>query len=69
MIAIRSPKDNSCFLCAQFDFFARFGRIGRLVLRAALKAGGVKVVAVNDPFIDLEYMVSLVSISKPIYIN
>ncbi|ELT98486.1 hypothetical protein CAPTEDRAFT_159125 [Capitella teleta] len=34
-----------------------FGRIGRLVLRAALKAGGVKVVAVNDPFIDLEYMV------------
>ena len=34
-----------------------FGRIGRLVLRAALKSGGVKVVAVNDPFIDLEYMV------------
>nr|BDS00432.1 glyceraldehyde-3-phosphate dehydrogenase [Oligobrachia mashikoi] len=33
-----------------------FGRIGRLVLRSALKAG-VKVVAVNDPFIDLEYMV------------
>ena len=34
----------------------RFGRIGRLVLRAALKAG-VSVVAVNDPFIDLQYMV------------
>lgn len=34
-----------------------FGRIGRLVLRAAMKAGGVKVVAVNDPFIDLDYMV------------
>ncbi|KAK2191442.1 hypothetical protein NP493_53g14028 [Ridgeia piscesae] len=33
-----------------------FGRIGRLVLRAALKAG-VSVVAVNDPFIDLQYMV------------
>jgi len=33
-----------------------FGRIGRLVLRAALK-GGVSVVAVNDPFIDLDYMV------------
>jgi len=33
-----------------------FGRIGRLVLRAALKAG-VNVVAVNDPFIDLDYMV------------
>merc|ERR1711962_515522 len=33
-----------------------FGRIGRLVLRAAL-AKGAKVVAVNDPFISLEYMV------------
>jgi len=33
-----------------------FGRIGRLVLRAAI-AAGVEVVAVNDPFIDLEYMV------------
>ncbi|XP_010847312.1 PREDICTED: glyceraldehyde-3-phosphate dehydrogenase, testis-specific [Bison bison bison] len=33
-----------------------FGRIGRLVLRACMEKG-VKVVAVNDPFIDLEYMV------------
>jgi len=33
-----------------------FGRIGRLVMRAAL-ASGVPVVAVNDPFIDLDYMV------------
>jgi glyceraldehyde 3-phosphate dehydrogenase len=33
-----------------------FGRIGRLVLRAALKKG-MKVVAVNDPFIPLDYMV------------
>ncbi|XP_063418058.1 glyceraldehyde-3-phosphate dehydrogenase-like [Mytilus trossulus] len=33
-----------------------FGRIGRLVMRAALDKG-VSVVAVNDPFIDLEYMV------------
>jgi len=34
-----------------------FGRIGRLVLRAALAKGGdVEVVAVNDPFIALEYM-------------
>jgi len=33
-----------------------FGRIGRLVLRAAIQKG-VKVVAVNDPFIDLPYMV------------
>jgi len=34
-----------------------FGRIGRLVLRAALEKDTVDVVAVNDPFIDLEYMV------------
>eukprot|EP00467_Chlorarachnion_reptans_P023315 CAMPEP_0114516060 /NCGR_PEP_ID=MMETSP0109-20121206/17114_1 /TAXON_ID=29199 /ORGANISM="Chlorarachnion reptans, Strain CCCM449" /LENGTH=338 /DNA_ID=CAMNT_0001696399 /DNA_START=71 /DNA_END=1087 /DNA_ORIENTATION=- len=33
-----------------------FGRIGRLVLRQALKNPNVKVVAVNDPFIDTEYM-------------
>ncbi|CAL4149347.1 unnamed protein product [Meganyctiphanes norvegica] len=33
-----------------------FGRIGRLVLRAAM-AKGAEVVAVNDPFIDLDYMV------------
>jgi len=33
-----------------------FGRIGRLVLRAAMKKGA-KVVAVNDPFISLDYMV------------
>ncbi|KFM66480.1 Glyceraldehyde-3-phosphate dehydrogenase, partial [Stegodyphus mimosarum] len=33
-----------------------FGRIGRLVLRAAI-AKGVNVVAVNDPFIDVKYMV------------
>jgi glyceraldehyde 3-phosphate dehydrogenase len=34
-----------------------FGRIGRLVLRASLEKEGVQVVAVNDPFVDLEYMV------------
>jgi glyceraldehyde 3-phosphate dehydrogenase len=33
-----------------------FGRIGRIVLRAAL-AKGVNVVAINDPFISLDYMV------------
>jgi len=33
-----------------------FGRIGRLVLRAAVEKGAV-VVAVNDPFIPLDYMV------------
>lgn len=34
-----------------------FGRIGRIVLRAALQRGGVNVVAINDPFIPLDYMV------------
>lgn len=33
-----------------------FGRIGRLVLRAALDKGA-QVVAVNDPFINVDYMV------------
>ena len=36
----------------------RFGRIGRLVLRAAIESGLVDVVGINDPFIDLDYMVS-----------
>lgn len=33
-----------------------FGRIGKLVMRASLERDDVEVVAVNDPFIDLEYM-------------
>jgi len=34
-----------------------FGRIGRLVTRAALRQDDVNIMAINDPFIDLEYMV------------
>jgi len=34
-----------------------FGRIGRLVCRAAFEHPDIEVVAVNDPFIDLDYMV------------
>uniref|UniRef100_A0A914ZT10 Glyceraldehyde-3-phosphate dehydrogenase n=2 Tax=Parascaris univalens TaxID=6257 RepID=A0A914ZT10_PARUN len=34
-----------------------FGRIGRLVLRAAVEKDTVQVVAVNDPFINIDYMV------------
>ncbi|KAL1777346.1 Glyceraldehyde-3-phosphate dehydrogenase [Sigmodon hispidus] len=34
-----------------------FGRIGRLVTRAAFLKDKVNVVAINDPFIDLNYMV------------
>ncbi len=33
-----------------------FGRIGRLVCRAALNNPKVKIVGINDPFIDAEYM-------------
>jgi len=33
-----------------------FGRIGRLVLRQALKNPNVQVVAINDPFIPTDYM-------------
>ena len=34
-----------------------FGRIGRLVFRAAMEKPEVQVVGINDPFIDLDYMV------------
>ena len=33
-----------------------FGRIGRLVLRAALERSDIEVVAINDPFIEAEYL-------------
>lgn len=42
----------------------RFGRIGRLVLRACFEKGGCAVVAINDPFIDLDYMVHPVLVSS-----
>jgi len=34
-----------------------FGRIGRMVLRVAMKNPQVEVVAINDPFISTDYMV------------
>jgi len=34
-----------------------FGRIGRIVFRNALIVGEIDVVAINDPFISLDYMV------------
>lgn len=34
-----------------------FGRIGRLVTRAVMARDDITIVAINDPFIDLEYMV------------
>ena len=42
---------SHCLTCPSF------GRIGRLVLRAALQKKTVEVVSVNDPFLDPEYMV------------
>jgi len=36
-----------------------FGRIGRLVMRASLKHPDVQIVAINEPFMDLEYMIYL----------
>eukprot|EP00968_Pinguiococcus_pyrenoidosus_P006195 scaffold417_cov252-Pinguiococcus_pyrenoidosus.AAC.22 len=33
-----------------------FGRIGRLVMRAAKEHAGIEVVAVNDPFVPVDYM-------------
>ena len=37
-----------------------FGRIGRLVFRAAISKG-VEVVAINDPFMSLDYMVYMLT--------
>ncbi|KAL6077774.1 hypothetical protein STEG23_025599 [Scotinomys teguina] len=34
-----------------------FGRIGRLVTRSAFECDKVEIVAINDPFIDLNHMV------------
>lgn len=38
-----------------------FGRIGRLVFRASIERDNVQVVAINDPFIDLDYMVYMLT--------
>lgn len=37
-----------------------FGRIGRLAFRASLENPAVEVVGINDPFIDLDYMVYMI---------
>ncbi len=37
-----------------------FGRIGRLAFRAAMAREDIEVVGINDPFIDLDYMVYMV---------
>ena len=47
------------FVQTNLYFLCSFGRIGRLVMRASLEHPEVTVVGVNDPFIDLDYMVCL----------
>ena len=37
-----------------------FGRIGRLVTRVIANRKDIQVVAINDPFIELDYMVLFV---------
>ena len=37
-----------------------FGRIGRLVFRASMKRDDIDVVAINDPFLDADYMAYLI---------
>lgn len=47
-----------CFVdCDVFLGGVGFGRIGRLVARVALQRDDVELVAVNDPFITVDYMV------------
>ena len=46
-----------------------FGRIGRLVFRAALNNPKAKIAGINDPFIDPDYMAYMLkydSASTPI---
>lgn len=38
-----------------------FGRIGRLVFRAAASNPDIQIVGINDPFIDPEYMVYMLT--------
>ncbi len=38
-----------------------FGRIGRLVFRAAQERNDIQVVAVNDPFLDLDYLIYMLN--------
>ena len=45
-----------------------FGRIGRLLARIMADHSDVDIVAINDPFIDLAYMVRKVSLYRmPLY--
>ena len=41
-----------------------FGRIARLVFRAALDNPEAKIVGINDPFLDAEYMAYMLKYDK-----
>lgn len=41
-----------------------FGRIGRLVVRAILRTGKARIVAINDPFVDATYMVRRLNLMR-----
>ena len=64
---------NTVLHCCVFTMYTcRFGRIGRLVMKAAVQKGGVEVVGVNDPFLSVEYMVCvmyLLSFLPPLLSN
>lgn len=44
-----------------------FGRIGRLVMRAARLKKEIQIVAINDPFIPVDYMKYMFYVSDSIY--
>jgi len=58
-VAKRASKRSSVTMQAVGIGINGFGRIGRLVLRASLARDDVDVVAVNDPFLDIDYMMYL----------
>lgn len=43
-----------------------FGRIGRLVMRAAKNKQHIQIVAINDPFIPVDYMKYMFYVSLPL---
>lgn len=62
----RAPDGTPSLLPSFLSDLAGFGRIGRLVLRAALERNDMEIVAINDPFIDTKYMVSTLCQVVPI---
>ena len=60
---------GSLFATKSFHFSSHvgFGRFGRLVARIALERDDIELVAVNDPFISTDYMVSISSLESPFF--